>query len=322
MPIRCAELLLLLLLAVLAGASESTLLHASYDPTRAMLTEINAAFLAGKPGVTAVRQSHGGSGKQARSVIEGLQADVVSLALDLDVDQIALAGLLPRDWKTRQPGGVSPWTSTVVLLVRKGNPKRITGWADLARPEVIPLVASPKTSGAARLAYLAAWASQTGDAASVQAFMAGWLKRVPSFDAGARGATMSFTRRGIGDVLLTWENEAWLAAAESDGACEVVVPAVSILAEPPVAVVEANATRHGTLVQATAYIAFLATPAVQEIAAKHFYRPRDPAVLARLVAVFPTLRLLTVEQAFGGWAEAQKTHFADGALFDRLIGGG
>jgi sulfate/thiosulfate-binding protein len=319
------RLLPILFLASLLGAADQVLLNASYDPTRELFKEVNAAFVAQSGGAAQVKQSHGGSGKQARSVIEGMGADVVSLALGLDVDEIAKAGLLPADWRTRQPNGVSPWTSTVVLLVRKGNPKGIKDWGDLARADVVPLVASPKTSGAARLAYLAAWSwaatAHPGDAAAVQAYMSGWLKRVPTFDAGARGATTTFVRRNIGDVLLTWENEAWQAAAESRGASEVVVPSASILAEPPVAVVEKVASARGTLELARAYVAFLASPAVQAIAAKHHYRPRDPAVLAQHAADFTALRLVTVEDAFGGWTKAQAEHFADGGSFDRLLGG-
>ena len=317
-------LFILLMLISTGSAADQVLLNASYDPTRELYKELNVAFIAQRPGIE-VRQSHGGSGKQARSVIEGLEADVVSLAIGLDVDEIAKAGLLPSDWRTRQPGGVSPWTSTIVLLVRKGNPKRIKDWSDLARSDVVPLVASPKTSGAARLAYLAAWASAAaahpGNDAAVRAFMAGWLKRVPTFDAGARGATTTFVRRNIGDVLLTWENEAWQAAAESKGATEVVVPSMSILAEPPVAVVESIAKQHGTLELATAYLAFLASPTAQELAAKHRYRPRDAAVLAKHAAQFPPLKLATVDEAFGGWAKAQADHFGDGGSFDLLVGG-
>jgi sulfate/thiosulfate transport system substrate-binding protein len=323
------RILLGLVLAGILGASEDVLLNASYDATRALFTDVNAAFVAHwqgtGDGAVKILQSHGGSGKQARSVVEGMEADVVSLALALDVDEIAKSGLLPTDWRALQPGGVSPWTSTVVMLVRKGNPKGIKDWGDLARTDIMPLIASPKTSGAARLAYLATWAwaqsAHPGDEAAVRAFMAGWLKRVPTFDAGARGATATFVRRGIGDVLLTWENEAWQAAAESQGGGEIVVPSTSILAEPPFAVVDAVATRHGTRELAKAYIAFLATPTVQEIAARHYYRPRDAAVLARHAAAFPPLHLATVEDAFGGWAKAQLAHFTDGGSFDQLLEG-
>jgi len=234
MLIRSADpvlrLISLLLCGLALGAADNVLLNASYDPTRELFKDLNVAFSAQLKqtanATVTVKQSHGGSGKQARSVIEGMEADVVSLALGLDLDEIAKNGLLPADWRTRQPGGVSPWTSTVVLLVRKGNPKGIKDWGDLARSDVIPLVASPKTSGAARLAYLAAWSwaatAHPGDDAAVRAYMAGWLKRVPTFDAGARGATTTFVRRNIGDVLLTWENEAWQASAESKGSLSLI----------------------------------------------------------------------------------------------------
>lgn len=316
---------ILLLLALAAGLVSADLLHASFDPTRELFQEINARFEARRRAAgdeMVVRMSHGGSGKQARSVIEGLEADVVSLAIDLDVDRIAAAGLLDRGWKARQPGGASPWTSTIVFLVRQGNPKRITGWADLARADVAAVTANPKTSGGARLVYLAAWTHAVEtygtDQAAIDAYMRGWLTRVPTFDAGARGAATTFVRRGMGDVLLTWENEAQAAALESKGRCEVVVPALSILAEPPVAMLDDVVRRKGTAAVAGEYLAFLRSEEVQEIAARHHLRPRSPEVLARHRAHFPDLRLVTVDQAFGGWDAAQRTHFDDGGTFDRL----
>ncbi len=316
----------ILLLALALGAADDVLLNVSYDPTRELYKEVNAAFAAqwkqsaGRS--VEIKQSHGGSGKQTRSVIEGLDADVVTLALPLDADELAKAGRLGADWRSRLPSNASPYTSTVVFLVRAGNPKGITGWADLAKPDVATVVANPKTSGAARLAYLAAWgwAERTwpGDRAKVEGYMRDWLARVPTFDPGARGATTTFVRRQIGDVLLTWENEAWLAVQESKGTTQVIVPAISILAEPPVAWIDAVVQKRGTAAVAKAYLEFLYTPQGQEIAAKHRYRPRLAEVLERHRADFPALELLAVEQAFGGWTKAQADHFADGASFDRL----
>lgn len=314
--------LLILLAAVLAGADD-VLLNVSYDPTRELYKEINAGFAAQWKQATGrtveVKQSHGGSGKQARSVIEGLDADVVTLAIGLDVDEIAKAGRLDPGWAARLPKASAPYTSTIVFLVRAGNPKGIRDWTDLGRAEVAPVLANPKTSGAARLAYLAAWAhAERTDKAGAEAWMSAWLKRVPTFDTGARGATTTFVRRQIGDVLLTWENEAHLAVAESKGTTQVVVPPRSILAEPPVAWVDAVVGKRGTAAVAKAYLEFLYTPAAQEIAARHGYRPRDAAALARHAASFPALELFTVAEAFGGWTKAQADHFADGASFDRL----
>lgn len=320
--------LLIALSAACAGLAHASdaLLNVSYDPTRELYKEVNAAFAAQRAPAAGrgveVRQSHGGSGKQARSVIDGLDADVITLALPLDADEIARAGRLGSDWRTRLPFNASPYTSTVVFLVRAGNPKGIRDWGDLAKPDVAAVVANPKTSGAARLAYLGAWAwadrAFARDRAGVEGYMRAWLSRVPTFDPGARGATTTFVRRQIGDVLLTWENEAWLAVAESKGSVQVVVPPASILAEPPVAWVDAVVARKGTAAAARAYLEFLYTPAAQEIAARHRYRPRLPEVLERHRADFPAVELITVEQAFGGWDRAQAAHFADGASFDRL----
>ncbi len=313
----------LVLLALVLGAADDVLLNVSYDPTRELYKEVNAAFAAHWQKTTGrsveIKQSHGGSGKQARSVIEGLDADIVTLAIGLDVDEIAKSGRLDPGWSTRLPNNSAPYTSTIVFLVRAGNPKGIKDWGDLGRADIAPVIANPKTSGAARLAYLAAWAhAERADKAGAEAWMAGWLKRVPTFDPGARGATTTFVRRQIGDVLLTWENEAHLAVAESKGQAEVVVPPRSILAEPPVAWIDATVAKRGTAAVARAYLEFLATPAAQEIAAKHHYRPRDPAVVQRHAAAFPAVDLFTVDAVFGGWNTAQAAHFADGASFDRL----
>jgi sulfate/thiosulfate-binding protein len=318
--------LLLALLVLTASAADDVLLNVSYDPTREFYKEVNAAFAAhwkATAGRTVeIKQSHGGSGKQARSVIEGLDADVVTLALGLDTDAIVASGRIAADWRQRLPHGSSPYTSTVVFLVRTGNPKGITTWADLAKEGVATVVANPKTSGAARLAYLAAWAwaerTWPGQTPRVEQYMRDWLGRVPTFDPGARGATTTFIRRQIGDVLLTWENEAHLAVQEGKGQVEIVVPALSILAEPPVAWVDQVVARRGTAAVAKAYLEFLYTPAAQDIAARHHYRPRQPEVAERHRAAFPAVELVAVEQAFGGWASAQKAHFDDGASFDRL----
>lgn len=312
--------LLWVLAAGAAAAQEPIrLLNASYDPTRELYAEFNAAFARhwkARTGQTViVRQSHGASGAQARAVIDGLEADVVTLALAGDIDQIsARRGLLPADWQNRLPHRSTPYTSTVVFLVRRGNPKRIRDWSDLTRDEIAVITPNPKTSGGGRWIYLAAWGFAQrrpgGTTAAARAFVAGLYRNVPVLDAGARGATTTFLERGIGDVLLTWENEARLATRESGGAVEIVVPSVSILAEPPVAVVEANAAKHGTTAVARAYLEYLYSEQGQAIAARHFYRPwnagnRDGA-------------LFTIDSVFGGWRQAQATHFADGATFDQI----
>jgi sulfate/thiosulfate-binding protein len=305
-----------------------TLLNVSYDPTRELYEDFNREFAASWKNKTGqevtIRQSHGGSGKQARSVIDGLEADVVTLALAYDIDQIAeKGGLLPANWQSRLPNNSSPYTSTIVLLVRKGNPKGIKDWGDLAKPGVSVVTPNPKTSGGARWNYLAAWAwalhQPGGSAATAQDFVSKLYKNVPVLDAGARGATTTFVERGIGDVLIAWENEALLAIKElGPGKFEVVAPSLSILAEPPVAVVDKIANKHGTRAVAQAYLDYLYTEAGQEIAARHFYRPRLASVAAKDAGQFPKLSLVTVDGEFGGWKKAQATHFADGALFDQI----
>ncbi len=304
-------------------ATEATILNVSYDPTRELYEEVNARFAADWKAKTGqaltVQQSHGGSGKQARSVIDGLDADVVTLGLAYDVDAIARAGLVAADWQKRLPDRAAPYTSTIVFLVRKGNPKGIHDWEDLARDGVAVIAANPKTSGGARWAYLAAWGharrAAGGDDAAARAFVTRLYRNVPVLDSGARGATTTFVERGIGDVLLSWENEALLAVDKlGPDRFEVVVPKDSILAEPPVAVVDKVVDRRGTRAIAEAYLAFLYSDAGQEIAARHFYRPRAAALAAK----FPKLDLFTVDDVAGGWDAAQKTHFADGGLFDAI----
>lgn len=314
---------------VLSGsAKDIKLLNVSYDPTRELYQDYNVAFAKywkDKTGVELkIEQSHGGSGKQARAVIDGLEADIVTLALAYDVDAIAeKARLLPADWQKRLPNNSSPYTSTIVFLVRKGNPKGIKDWDDLVKPGIGIIPANPKTSGAARWTYLAAWGyalkKNDGNQAKAKEFVAKFYKNVPVFDTGARGATTTFVQRGIGDVLVGWENEAILSLKESGkGEFEIVVPSISILAEPPVAVVDKNAKRHGTQEIAKAYLEYLYTPEGQEIAAKHYYRARNPEVAAKFTADLPKLELFTIDEVFGGWQKAQKAHFADGASFDQI----
>jgi sulfate transport system substrate-binding protein len=304
------------------------LLHVSYDPTRELYLDLNAAF-AGyykeKTGRTVTaNQSHGGSGKQARAVIDGLEADVVTLALAYDIDAIhEKAGLIPKDWQTRLPDNSAPYTSTIVFLVRKGNPKGIKDWADLVKPDVSVITPNPKTSGGARWNYLAAWGyalrQKDGNEAGAKEFVTRLFRNVPVLDSGARGSTTTFVERGIGDVFLSWENEAFLAVKElGKGRAEVVVPSVSILAEPPVAVVDRFAKKHGNLEVATEYLKYLYTPEGQEIAARHFYRPRLKAVAEKYADRFAKVPLFTIDEVFGGWQEAQKTHFADGGVFDQI----
>ncbi|MFO0750757.1 MAG: sulfate ABC transporter substrate-binding protein [Myxococcota bacterium] len=300
-----------------------TLLNVSYDPTRELYESLNPKFVAAwkaKSGQDiTINQSHGGSGKQARAVIDGLEADVVTLALAWDIDAIAEAGLLAKDWQGRLPDHSSPYTSTIVFLVRAGNPKGIKDWGDLAKDGIQVITPNPKTSGGARWNYLAAWgwAKKTlGSDDAARDFVTRLYKNVPVLDTGARGSTTTFVERGVGDVLIAWENEALLAA--KDKKFEIVVPSVSILAEPPVAVVDRNVDKRGTRALAEAYVAFLATPEAQEIIAKSYYRPRDPAVLAKYESTFPKLPLFTIDEQFGGWRTAQAQHFADGAEFDKL----
>ncbi|MEP6572405.1 MAG: sulfate ABC transporter substrate-binding protein [Gemmatimonadota bacterium] len=305
-----------------------TLLNVSYDPTRELYQAVNSAFAPVWKARTGqdlvVKQSHGGSGKQARSVIDGLEADVVTLALAYDIDEISeKAGLLPATWQSRLPQNSTPYTSTIVLLVRKGNPKKIRDWDDLARPGISVITPNPKTSGGARWNYLAAWGyalrKNGGDQAKAKAFVASVYRNVPVLDAGARGSTTTFVERGIGDVLIAWENEALLAVNElGKDKFEVVVPSVSILAEPPVAVVDKVAKKHGTQAVAQAYLEFLYSDAGQEIAAKNYYRPRNAAVAARYAAQFPRITLFTIDEVFGGWKKAQPAHFGDGGLFDQI----
>jgi sulfate transport system substrate-binding protein len=311
-----------------AAPPEVTLLNVSYDPTRELYQEFNAAFarewLARTGQRVTVRQSHGGSGKQARAVIDGLDADVVTLALAWDIDQIAArSGLLDRDWQRRLPHHSAPYTSTVVFLVRAGNPKGIRDWGDLGRAGVQVVTPNPKTSGGARWNYLAAWGwalrRWNGDSARAEAFLAALFRNVPVLDTGARGATITFLERGVGDVLVTWENEALLATRRSrEAGVELVVPPLSILCEPPVAVVDAVVDRRGTRAVAEAYLSYLFSPEGQEIVARHFYRPHLEEVAARHRADFPVVELLTVEQVAGNWADAHALHFAEGGLFDRL----
>ena len=310
-----------------AQAANVTLLNVSYDPTRELYKNVNAAFIAEWKAKTGdsltINQSHGGSGSQARAVIDGLDADVVTLALAYDIDAIAQkAQLLPANWQKRLPENSTPYTSTIVFLVRKGNPWKIRDWGDLVKPGVHVITPNPKTSGGARWAYLAAWAyaekKPGGNAAAAKAFVTEVYKHVPVLDSGARGSTITFTKRGIGDVLLSWENEAHLALQENPGKFEIVYPSSSILAEPPVALLDRNVDRHGTRKVAEAYLQFLYTRKAQEIEAQNFYRPRDKAVLSAHAKDFPVLKLYTIDDLFGGWTKAQATHFADGGVFDQI----
>ena len=311
-----------------AGAAEVTLLNVSYDPTRELYQQYDAAFATywkAKTGdAVAVKQSHGGSGKQARSVIDGIEADVVTLALAYDIDEIAeKAKLLDPQWQKRLRHNSSPYTSTYIFLVRKGNPKGIRDWGDLVKPGVSVVTANPKTSGGARWGYLAAYGyalrQPGGSDAKARDFIARLFRQVPVLDSGARGATVTFADRGIGDVLLAWENEAHLALKEfGPEKFEIVYPPTSILAEPPVAVVDKVVDKRGTRKVAEAYLDYLYSPEGQEIAAKNFYRPIDDKVAAKYATQFPKIALFTIDDVFGGWAKAQKTHFADGGVFDQI----
>ncbi|MGA9522587.1 MAG: sulfate ABC transporter substrate-binding protein [Myxococcaceae bacterium] len=310
-----------------ATSPELTLLNVSYDPTREFYDEFNETFARHwqkkTGGRVAFKQSHGGSGKQARAVIDGLEADVVTLALAWDVNAIAKAGLIAADWQKRLPKNAAPYTSTIVFLVRKGNPKGIKDWSDLVKPGVEVITPNPKTSGGARWNYLAAWGyalrQPGGSEETAATFVRQLLGNVPVLDSGARGATTTFVERGIGDVLLAWENEALLAVNKLGAdRFEIVVPSVSILAEPPVALVEKVADRRGTRAVAQAYLEYLYTPEGQELAAKHFFRPRDAAVAARHARTFPQVTLFTIDEIFGGWDKAQSAHFGDNGSFDRL----
>jgi sulfate transport system substrate-binding protein len=308
------------------GGAAVTILNVSYDPTRELYREFDAAFARfwkDKTGQTVtIRTSHGGSGSQARAVIDGLEADVVTLALAYDIDAIANAGLIDKGWQARLPNNSTPYTSTIVFLVRKGNPKGIKDWGDLVRPGVAVITPNPKTSGGAQWNYLAAWhyarSLPGGTDETARTFVTALYKNVPVLDAGARGSTNTFAQRGIGDVLLAWENEAYLAVAESKGQLDIVAPPASILAEPPVAVVDAVAGKRGTTAVAQAYLEYLASPIGQEIAAKHHYRPRDLQVLEKHRTSFADVNLFTIGEAFGGWQAASKTHFVNGAIFDHI----
>ena len=312
-----------------AGKAEGkvSLLNVSYDPTREFYVDVNAAFAkhwkSEKGADIEIKQSHGGSGKQARSVIDGLEADVVTLALAGDIDVLHKeAKLLPADWQAKLPDNSAPYTSTIVFVVRKGNPKAIKDWPDLVKEGTQVITPNPKTSGGARWNYLAAWAwadkAFSKDQAKTLDYMKRLFKNVPVLDTGARGSTTTFAQRKIGDVFLSWENEAYLIEKEFPGETEIVYPSISILAEPPVAVVEKNAAKHGTAEVSEAYLKFLYTDEAQNLAGKHFYRPRNKEIAAKFTDKLPTLPLVTIDADFGGWAKAQKTHFDDGGTFDTI----
>ncbi len=313
--------------AATAHAAELSLLNVSYDPTRELYQDINKNFAAqwkAQSGTDLkIKQSHGGSGKQARAVIDGLGADVVTLALAYDIDEIAQRGLIAKDWQKRLPHNSAPYTSTIVFLVRKGNPKGIKDWADTVKPGVSVVTPNPKTSGGARWNHLAAWGyalkQPGGNEKTAQEFLAKLYKNVPVLDSGARGATTTFVERGIGDVLLAWENEALLAMKElGPDKVEIVVPSVSILAEPPVAVVDKVVDRRGTRKVAEAYLNYLYTDEGQALAAKHYYRPSVDKLAKKYASQFPKVKLLTIDEVAGGWARAQKAHFSDGGVFDQI----
>jgi len=316
-------------LSLSAGAQiEVSLLNVSYDPTRELYQEINTSFTAfweakTKEKIT-IKQSHGGSGKQARAVIDGLEADVVTLALAYDIDEIAeRAKLLPTNWQSRLPQGSSPYTSTIVFLVRKGNPKNIRDWSDVVKPGIAVITPNPKTSGGARWNYLAAWGyalrQNANNEAKARDFVTQLYRNVPVLDSGARGATTTFVERGIGDVLLAWENEAFLAVKElGPDKVQIVVPSISILAQPPVTWVDKVVDKRRTRKAAQAYLEYLYTEQAQQIIARNFYRPIDKKIAARFSTQFPKLALFTVDEVFGGWRKAQKTHFADGGVFDQI----
>ncbi len=341
MTIKRTLLAALLSLVVLGGATgcgkkkqdepgkpaPATLLNVSYDPTRELYGEINplfGAFWQKKTGqAVTFRQSHGGGGKQARAVIDGLEADVVTLAIAYDIDEMhSRAGLIPKDWQKRLPENSTPYTSTITLLVRKGNPKNIRDWEDLARDGVQVITPNPKTSGGARWNYLAIWGyalEKYGSEEKARELVGKVFKNVPVLDSGARGSTTTFVERGIGDVLIAWENEALLTVKKlKSNDFEIVPPSVSILTEPPVTIVDKYVKKHGTEELARAYLEFLYTPEAQKVVAKHFYRPRDTAALAAFSGQFPAMKLFTVDEKFGGWTETQKKHFSDGGVFDQI----
>jgi sulfate transport system substrate-binding protein len=320
-------LVVLALGALSAPVLAEDLLNVSYDPTRELYKDVNAAFAAQWKkqggGDVNIRQSHGGSGKQARSVIDGLEADVVTLGLAGDIDEIAARGLIAPNWQARLPHNSTPYFSTIVFLVRKGNPKGIKDWADLVKPGVSVITPNPKTSGGARWNYLAAWGyakRKTGTDKGAMDYVTKLYANVPVLDSGARGSLTTFAQRGQGDVLLAWENEAYLAQEElGEGKFEIVYPAISILAEPPVAVVDKVVDKHGTRKLAEAYLKFLYTPQGQALIAKHYYRPRDAKAAAAAKIQLPNIKLLTIDRHFGGWKRAQADHFADGARFDQIF---
>ncbi|VFR57388.1 Sulfate and thiosulfate binding protein CysP [plant metagenome] len=314
-------------LSASAQQKSQTLLNVSYDPTRELYRVIDDAFIKQykeKAGTAlTIRQSHGGSGRQARSVIDGLDADVVTLALAYDIDAIADRDLLPKDWQARLPLNSSPYTSTIVFLVRKGNPKGIKDWNDLTKEGVQVITPNPKTSGGARWNYLAAWAYELersgGDAEKAKDFVRKIFQNVPVLDTGARGSTITFVERGVGDVLLAWENEAFLSVEElGPDKFDIVVPSLSIMAEPPVAIVDKNVDKKGTRAAAQAYLEFLYTPEAQEIIAKNYYRPTNKDVAAKYAKQFPDVKLVTIDKEFGGWRKAQADHFNDGGTFDQI----
>ena len=318
---------LLVSLATPVQASELNLLNVSYDPTRELYQDFNKVFAdhwkktSGQD--VKIKQSHGGAAKQARSVIDGLQADVVTLALSYDIDEIAQRGILAKDWQKRLPNNSAPYTSTIVFLVRKGNPKNIKEWSDLARPGISVITPNPKTSGGARYNYLAAWGyalkQPGGNEKTAQELLTKIYKNVPVLDSGARGSTTTFVEREIGDVLITWENEALLAIRElGPDKVQIVAPSVSVLAEPPVTIVDKVVDRRGTRKVAEAYLKFLYSDEGQELAGKHYYRPINEKIAAKYASQFPKVKLLTVDEIAGGWTKAQKTHFADGGTFDRI----
>ena len=312
------------LFSATAAQADVTLLNVSYDPTRELYKDLETAFAASyKADKVIIKTSNGGSGAQARAVIDGLQADVLTLALAADIDAVSKnAGLLPADWQKRLPDNSAPYTSTIVFLVRKGNPWKIKDWNDLVKGGIQVITPNPKTSGGARWAYLAAWAyaekAPGGNDQKAKDFVANLYRHVPVLDTGARGSTTTFTKRGIGDVLLSWENEAHLALKETPGQYDIVYPSRSILAEPPVAVVDKNVDRHKTRAAAEAFVKFLYSPQAQEIEAKDFYRPRNREILAKYKSQFPDIPLATVDGDFGGWGKAQAAHFGDGGIFDQI----
>ena len=308
-------------------AADTTLLNVSYDPTRELYAEFNKAFATHWKEKTGkeveINQSHGGSGKQARSIIDGIQADVATLALAYDIDELAAKGsLVPADWQKRLPHNSSPYTSTIVLVVRKGNPKGIKDWSDLIKDGVEVITPNPKTSGGARWNFLAAWAwalkANAGDETKAREFVSKLYKNVPVLDSGARGSTITFSERGIGDVFLSWENEAFLIQKEKPGEFEIVAPSISILAEPPVTVIDKVVDKRGTREVATAYLEYLYSEVGQDLIGKNFYRPTSDAAKAKFAAQFPNIELVTIDGQFGGWANAQKTFFADNGIFDQI----